>query len=449
MVNSLVAQDVTGSWSGTLDVKGTRLRVVFNVTETEKGYASTMDSPDQGVKGIPVKSTQLKGSVITFEVPMAGISYEGFHKDSVIVGTFTQHNQDFPLTLTKKLTKEHVVSRPQEPKEPYPYTSEEITFKNEKAGITLAGTLTIPKVKGTFPVVILISGSGPQNRDEELMGHKPFLVLSDYLTRNGIAVLRYDDRGVGGSTGDFGSATSADFATDVESGITYLKSRHELPIDAIGLVGHSEGGLIAPMVATGSKKVDFMVLMAGSGIRGDKLLLLQEELIERVLGTPEPEIKRMLETNRKLFDAIVKSNDDTALKAELRGVLEGESEIKVPDGMTKEAYVDAQINQFTSPWVTYFLRYDPTRTLGKVKCPVLAINGSKDLQVPPKENLSAIQSAVQKGGNTNVTIKEFKDLNHLFQEAQTGSPLEYSVIEQTMAPIVLKEVAAWIKEWNK
>lgn len=445
----LVAQDFTGAWGGTLDIQGTRLRVVFNVTQVPHGYSATMDSPDQGVRAMPVASTEVNGSSITFGLPAARITYEGVFKDSLIVGTFTQNNRDFPLHLKRQPKEAKGSTRPQDPIKPFRYISEDITFDNPKANITLAGTLTIPKGKGRFPAIVLISGSGPQNRNEELMGHRPFLVLSDHLTRNGIAVLRYDDRGFGASTGDFGSATSADFATDVESAIAYLKSRSEIDKKAIGLIGHSEGGLIAPMVAADSKDVDFMVLMAGSGIRGDKLLLLQEELIENVLGTPEPEIKQMLETNGKLFDAIVNSKDDTRLKSELRGILEEDGAVTVPEGMTKEELITAMIDQFTSPWVTYFLRYDPMKNLGKVTCPVLAINGEKDLQVPPQENLSAIQSAILKGGNTNVTIKEYKTLNHLFQEAETGSPMAYSTIEQTIAPMVLEDIAAWIKTQTK
>jgi len=448
-ISSLVAQDVTGAWGGTLDIQGTRLRVVFNVTQDPQGYSATMDSPDQGVKDIPVAKTTVDDSTIALEVPVANISYKGIYKDSLIVGTFTQNNQDFPLDLSRQTGEAKTVSRPQDPIKPFPYVSEDITFENPKANITLAGTLTMPKGKGRFPAVVLISGSGPQNRDEELMGHRPFLVLSDHLTRNGIAVLRYDDRGFGASTGDFRSATSADFATDVESAIAYLKSRSEIDGKAIGLVGHSEGGLIAPMVAAGSRDVAFMVLMAGSGIRGDKLLLLQEELIERVLGTPEPEIKQMLETNGKQFDAIVNTKDNTQLKSELRDILEEDGAVTVPEGMTKAEFITAQIDQFTSPWVTYFLRYDPSENLGKVTCPVLAINGEKDLQVPPQENLSAIKSAIVKGGNTNVTTREYKTLNHLFQEAETGSPMEYSTIEQTIAPIVLEDITAWIKSQTK
>src|SRR5690606_23287968 len=270
--SSLVAQDVTGAWGGVLDIQGTHLRVVFNVSQGPQGYTATMDSPDQGVKDLPVASTEINGSTITFGLPAARITYRGVFKDSLIIGTFTQNNRDFPLDLTRQTSEAKTVSRPQDPIKPFPYISQDITFDNLKAKITLAGTLTMPKGKGRFPAVVLISGSGPQNRNEELMGHRPFLVLSDHLTRNGIAVLRYDDRGFGASTGDFGSATSADFATDAESAMAYLKSRSEINGNAIGLIGHSEGGLIAPMVAADSKDVAFVVLMAGSGIRGDKLL---------------------------------------------------------------------------------------------------------------------------------------------------------------------------------
>ncbi|WP_192348596.1 S9 family peptidase [Algoriphagus sp. Y33] len=445
---SLKAQEITGKWSGKLTIQGTRLTVGFNVSEGKNGYRTTMDSPDQGVKDIPATTT-FKESLIVFEVPMAGILYEGVYKgDSLIVGTFTQNNQDFPLNLTKQLTEEKVAPRPQEPKKPYPYISENVTFENRQAKITLAGTLTLPHDKGNFPAVVLISGSGPQNRDEELMGHKPFLVLSDYLTRNGIAVLRFDDRGFGESTGDFSSATTADFSTDVASAIAYLKSRKEIDTTNIGLIGHSEGGLIAPMVAAETADVGFVVLMAGSGIRGDKLLLLQEELIEKALGTSEKEIRNILRTNSSIFDIIVNSDNDVTVKSQLNDMLDEslkeDSAVKIPDGMTKEEFISAQINLFTSPWVAYFLRYDPSKTLENVKCPVLAINGEKDLQVPPKENLSAIKDALKKGGNDRVTIKEYENLNHLFQESDTGSPLEYSVIEQTIAPIVLQDVTDWI-----
>jgi len=446
-------QDITGQWNGVLKVQGTQLRLVFNVTKTDKDFSSTMDSPDQGAKGIPVTNTTFDNSKIKFEVANARIEYNGELKENEIVGTFKQGGQEFPMNLSRKAIEKEVVKRPQEPTKPYSYYSEDVTFENTKANISLSGTLTLPKKDGNFPVVILITGSGPQNRDEELLGHKPFLVISDYLTKNGIAVLRYDDRGVGQSKGDFKTATSADFATDVESAITFLKTRKEINKKKIGLVGHSEGGLIAPMVASKSKDVSFIVLLAGTGIQGDKLLLLQQELIAKANGVSETDIKKSIETNSKLFEMVVKSNDNMKLKTYLTNsineTLKNDTSAEIPNGMTKDEFVSMQVNQISSPWMQYFMKFNPATTLEKVKCPVLAVNGEKDLQVPPKENLTAIKNALTKGGNKNVTTKEFLNLNHLFQECKTGAPGEYSTIEQTFSPTALEEIANWIKQQTK
>lgn len=443
------AQDITGQWNGVLKVQEAQLRVVFNVTQTESGYSSTMDSPDQGAKGIPVTNTTFENPKIKFEVANAGIKYDGELSGDKIIGTFKQGGQEFPMNLSREPIEKEILKRPQEPIKPYLYYSEDVVFHNTKANISLSGTLTLPKKNGIFPVVILITGSGPQNRDEEILGHKPFLIISDYLTRNEIAVLRYDDRGVGQSTGDFKIATSADFATDVESAIAYLKTRQEINKNKIGLIGHSEGGLIAPIVASKSKEINFIVLLAGTGIQGDKLLLLQQELIAKANGVSESEIEKTMQNSAKIFDMVVKSNDSQKLKTDLKKLinelLENESSDEIPNGMAKEDFVSMQVNQISSPWMEYFLKFDPATTLEKVKCPVLAVNGEKDLQVPPKENLIAIKNALQKGGNKKVTTKEFPNLNHLFQECETGSPNEYATIEQTFSPIVLEEITKWIK----
>lgn len=447
------AQDITGKWNGVLKVQETQLRLVFNVTKSGETFNATMDSPDQGANGIPVTKTTFENSKIKFEVANVRIEYNGELKDNEIIGTFKQGSQEFPMNLSRKAIEKEIVKRPQEPSKPYSYYSEDVTFQNLNAKVSLAGTLTLPKKEGVFPVVILISGSGPQNRDEELLGHKPFLVLSDYFTKNGIAVLRYDDRGVGLSKGDFKTATSADFATDVESAITYLKTRKEINKKQIGLVGHSEGGLIAPMVASKSKDVNFIVLLAGTGIQGDKLLLLQQELIAKANGASETDIKKSIQANAKLFEMVVQSNDNQKLKADLtyqiNEIIKNDNSAEIPNGMTKEQYITLQVNQITSPWMEYFIKYNPTPTLEKVKCPVLAVNGEKDLQVPPKENLTAIKNALIKGGNKNVTTIEFPNLNHLFQECKTGSPSEYATIEQTFSPIALAEITEWIKTQTK
>jgi hypothetical protein len=450
---SATAQDITGQWNAVLNVQGTKLRLVFNIAKTDTGFSATMDSPDQGAKGIPVTKTTFVNPILNLELSSARIEYSGELKGLEIVGTFKQAGQEFPLNLSRKAAEKEVAKRPQEPKAPFGYYAEEVSFENTKDKNILAGTLTLPTKEGKFPVVILITGSGPQNRDEELLGHKPFLVIADYLTKNGIAVLRYDDRGIAKSTGDFKSATSADFATDVEAAIAFLKTRKEIDKKKIGLIGHSEGGVIAPMVAARSKDVAFIVMLAGTGIKGDKLLLLQSKLIAEANGVPKEEIEKMLAVNSSLFDLVVKSDDDKKLKEDLTNIinqtLEKDTTAELPPGVTKEKFVEMQVKQVSSPWMQYFIKFDPATTLEKVKCPVLAINGEKDLQVPPKENLTAIAAALKKAGNKNVTTKEFPNLNHLFQEATTGSPTEYSTIEQTFSPLALEVVANWIKSQTK
>ncbi len=451
---SLSAQDITGQWNGALKVQGTQLRLVFNITKTDNGVSSTMDSPDQGAKGIPTTTTSFENSILKITIANAKIEYEGtLGQDNIIVGTFKQGGQSFPMNLSKEKIEKEKLVRPQEPIKPFPYYSEDITFENKKAGINLAGTLTLPNREGVFPVVILISGSGPQNRDEELLGHKPFLVLSDFLTKNGIAVLRYDDRGIAMSKGDFKTATSADFATDVESAIAYLKTRKEINKNKIGLIGHSEGGLIAPMVASESKDVAFIVLLAGTGIQGDSLLLLQKKLIEEASGVSKEDIQKGLSSNRKVFDIVNKSTSLEQLNSDLtiyfKQILKDNPNTQKPAEMADDDFVKLQVKQIASSWMQYFIKYNPAPALEKVKCPVLAINGEKDLQVPPKENLEAIKKALTKGGNKGVTTKELPNLNHLFQECKTGSPDEYATIEQTFSPIALTEIFKWLQTQTK
>ena len=446
---SAYAQDISGPWNGVLKVSSTQLRLVFNITNTAEGFNATLDSPDQGAKGIPVTSTIFKNEELTFTIPAAGIEYVGVLKEGKFVGVFKQGGQSFPLDLSKGAVLTQSLKRPQEPQKPYPYYSEEIVFENQQANISLAGTLTLPKSEGTFPAVILISGSGPQNRDEELLGHKPFLVISDYLTRNGIAVMRFDDRGVGQSKGVFSTATSADHATDVEAALAYLKTRKE--IKQIGLVGHSEGGLIAPMVAATNKDIAFVVMLAGTGIRGDKLLLKQTELIARAGGATEKELEKTAQINAKVFEMIVKSEDDAQLKKDLTAhftqLLKENADIEKPKEMTNEDYVAAQVKETMKPfpWMKFFLKYDPTSNLVLVKCPVLALNGEKDLQVPAQDNLVAIENTLKKSGNKDVTTKMYPGLNHLFQETTTGNPAEYQTIEQTFSPLVMEDFTKWIR----
>lgn len=442
---TIFGQDITGEWSGTLKAKGTQLRLVFHVAKTENGVTSTMDSPDHGAKGIPTTTTSFENSILKITIANLAIEYEGtLGQDNIIVGAFKQGGDTFPVNLSKEKR-----IRPQEPTKPYSYISEDITFENKRAGISLAGTLTLPPKDGVYPVVILISGSGPQNRDEALFDHKPFLVLSDYLTRNGIAVLRYDDRGTALSTGDFKAATTVEFATDVEAGIEYLKTRKEIDKKKIGLIGHSEGGLIAPIVAGKSKDVAFIVLLASPGIQGDEILLLQQQLILKASGVNDEDLHEIHQTNKAVFDIVKKSDSPEQLNAELTNYLKqslkDRSNVEKPAKMSDDDFVTLQIKQIVTPWMQYFIKYDPAPTLEKVKCPVLAINGAKDLQVPSKENLDAVKKALEKGGNKNVKTIEISGLNHLFQECKSGLPNEYGSIEQTISPVALEEILKWIQ----
>lgn len=446
---SAQSQEIIGQWYGKLTIQGTELRLVFTITKTENGYSSTMDSPDQGAKGIPVESTNFENGILKIEMPNIKLVYSGELKSNTILGNLKQNGMTFPMNLSKEVIQKKVLLRPQEPIKPYPYYSEDITFENKKANVILAGTLTLPQKEGNFPAVVLISGSGPQNRDEELLGHKPFLVLSDYLTRNGIAVLRFDDRGTALSEGDFKAATSLDFASDVEAGIQYLKTRKEIKKNKIGLIGHSEGGLIAPMIAAKSREVDFIVLLAGTGITGAEILLLQQELIGRASGSSEKDLLQIRNNNQGAFEILKNSNSQEELTKDLtiyfEKILKETPQSEKPKNVKEEEYVKMMVDELTNPWMQFFIKYNPAVSLEKVKCPVLAINGEKDLQVPAKINLEAIKKALDKGKNKNITVKELPNLNHLFQECKTGLPEEYATIEETFSPKALEEIKNWIQ----
>ncbi|MCE7065137.1 S9 family peptidase [Dyadobacter sp. CY326] len=335
----------------------------------------------------------------------------------------------------------------QEPKPPYPYNSEDIEFTNSSAGVRLAGTLTRPSQKGIYPAVILITGSGPQDRNEEVnQGHKPFLVIADYLTKKGIAVLRYDDRGTYRSSGNFQQATSLDFCDDVESAVSYLKTRTDIDANKIGLIGHSEGATIASIVASRASNTAFIVLLAGPGLRGDTLLLIQGAAIRKSAGMSQEDIQKTIKQGSGLYNIVLKSQNPNTLKAELTHYANGLDIAKneIPPNVTREQFIAQQVDIIASPWWQFFLKHDPSATHQKVTCPVLALNGSKDMQVTSKENLTAIASSLKKAGNKNLTIKELPDLNHFFQECETGSPVEYTTIDQTFSPTALKEMSDWI-----
>ncbi len=346
------------------------------------------------------------------------------------------------------LSQKAVAKKSQEPIPPFPYHSENVTFQNTEAGISLSGTLTLPDKKGNFPAVVLITGSGAQDRDETVFGHKPFLIIADYLTCQGFAVLRYDDRGTGKSTGHFQIATSEDFTTDAESAIAYLKSRKEINPHQIGLAGHSEGGLVAAIAAAQSRDVNFVISLAGPGAIGHEILALQMELIARAGGVDQEGIAFIRKINSEALEILKNSPDTAVLRANLNAYILPKAKNypsqMLPPGLTGEQFFKNQINSMCGPWYQFLYDVNPAQFFQKVTCPVLALNGSKDLQVDAQQNLPAILKALKEGGNLNVTIKELPNLNHLFQESKTGHPSEYAGIEETFSPKALAIMSDWL-----
>jgi len=445
---SLFSQEITGDWYGKLDIQGTALRINFHVNEKEGVYTTTMDSPDQGAMGIPTDKTTFLNNTITISLKKLGVTFNGALNMDEIKGIFSQSGMKLPLNLSrKKIEAIKPKARPQDPKEPFNYIAEEITFVNKSANnIKLSGTLTIPNGIKNPPVAVLISGSGPQNRNEELLNHRPFLVLADYLSSNGIAVLRFDDRGVAKSEGVFKDATSADFATDVEAAVAYLQTRTDINTKKIGLIGHSEGGFIAPMVAAKNKKIAFIVSLAGTGVDGAEVLRTQANKAMELEGTAQDHINFNDKMTKYIYGLLKKEKNNAVLKQKMTAYLKNArneapksiAAVLTDDGITK------QIKTITSPWMSYFIKTDPKQFLCKVKCPVLAINGEKDFQVLPELNLNGFKNSLKK--SKDVTTLELKGLNHLFQTCKTGTFNEYAQIEETFSPKALKIIGDWINE---
>jgi pimeloyl-ACP methyl ester carboxylesterase len=437
-------------YEGTLEGGARKLRLAFHLFQQPDGsYEGTMDSPDQGAKGLALDEVSVQGDAVRLAFSPTQIVYEGQRSkdDQEIAGTLTQGGRSSPMTL-QRVAKASEANRPQHPTKPYPYDEIEVAYENKPQGIKLAGTLTLPRSNGPFPAVLLITGSGAQDRDETLFGHKPFLVLADYLTRRGIAVLRVDDRGVGGSTGSVANSTTADFAEDVLAGVAFLKGRKEINARQIGLIGHSEGGIIAPLVASRSKDIAFIVLLAGTGVPGHEIFYTQSAAGLKLAGTP-PETLALLRTLQDRLLAAVRAEKDSALaekrfRTALEEVTSKVSEEEKQQAAGALAVLEVQAGMVLSPWGRFFLDYDPRPALRKVSCPVLALNGAKDVQVDAKLNLPVIEAALKEAGNKDVTIREFPNQNHLFQTCQTGAGSEYGAIEETLAPAVLEAVADWI-----
>jgi alpha/beta superfamily hydrolase len=434
------AQDIRGAWQGQLNVPGAKLTVVFHITQQAGTYTATMDSPDQNVYGLPTDNITFISNKVTINMVKQGITYTGTYQadSSKITGTFKQGTGSFPLVLNSVTTK----TRPQDPVD-FPYLVEDVSFEDKKAGCTLAGTLTLPKNKKASKIVILITGSGPQNRNEELMNHRPFLVWSDWLTRQGIGVLRYDDRGIAKSTGNFNTATTADFADDAEAAVTYLLSRTDTKGMEIGLMGHSEGGMIAPIVAARNKTIGFIVLLAGPAVPITQLMLKQRYELEKLNNSPPEALASSQKINKGIFDYINANSklSTDELKTGITNIIITQGAIK-DDKLVK--VIQEQSAAISTPWFRYFIKFDPTDYLTKVTCPVLAVNGTLDVQVDAATNLTAIKADLTKAGNKNFSTIPLDGLNHLLQKATTGSLAEYSTIEETVDPLALTTVSQWV-----
>lgn len=436
---------IEGFWQGALDAGVVKLRLLMKFSRTPDGkLKGLLDSLDQGVNEIPMNVVDFQNDSLHVEMKSIGASYDGkLSADGTqIVGEFSQGSK-LPLTLNRiEKASDAALVRPQTPKRPYPYNEVQVTYENKQDKVTLAGTLTVPQGNGPFPAVVLITGSGSQDRDETILGHRPFLVLADYLTRRGIAVLRADDRGVGGTSKGAENDTSENYAGDALAGVEFLKTRKEINPKLIGLIGHSEGGMIAPMAAARSNDVAFIVLMAGPGIVGDKLLVMQNRLI--TAAECQNQVNSSMAQAERLF-AIAKEEKDPAvarqkIEAE-RASLDNAARKKLEAQLSAAA---AQLNGLVTPWFRFFLNYDPRPTLMKVRVPVLAINGETDTQVPAKEDLAAIELALKDGSNSDYKVVLLPKLNHLFQTSSTGAPSEYGQIEETIAPIALEAMGDWI-----
>jgi len=440
--SSSAISKMEGTWQGAIETGNMRMRLQLHISHDQAGgLIASVDSLDQSIQGIPASRVSENGSDIKLELPAFDAEYTGTvntAKNS-IAGTWSQSGNTEKLDFRRS---ERILElrRPQNPEKPYPYKVEEVSFAAADGKANLAATLTLPQSNASFPAVLLLGGSGPNDRDETTAGHKTFLVLSDFLTRRGIAVLRYDKRGIAQSTGNYAAATLEDFAQDAESALAYLKSRKEVDAKRLGIIGHSEGGILGSLVATRSTDVSWLVLMGTPVTTGERTLLRQSELIARTGGLPEEQITRSLEFDRNAYAVVRGEKNPEAMEKRLNVLVEqsGLSQAMPP------AALQAQIRVMSSPWFRDFLIYDPEPVLEKLQCPVLALSGDRDLQVDSTENVPLLRRVYEMSGNKDFTVVEIEGVNHLFQTAQSGSPALYGAIEETMAPSVLTAVGTWI-----
>lgn len=431
-----------GTWQGAIEVSNMRMRLQMHVSRDEKGQLiASIDSLDQGVSGIPASQVSEKDNEFHFEMPAFQAQYHGTLNaaKNEIAGEWLQNDNAEKLSF-RRSDKPLELRRPQNPLKPYPYAEEDVSFNSTTADVSLRGTLTMPRGSGPFPAIVLVGGSGPTDRDETTAGHKPFLVLADYLTRKGFAVLRYDKRGIAQSTGSYEAATLQQLAGDAQSAVAYLKSRKEVDPKRLGILGHSEGGILAAIVAKNSPDVNWLVLLATPASNGERTLLRQSELIARTGGLPEDQITRSQQFDRLAYAIVRQEKSRAAVETKLNDLVEksGLSASMPP------AALQAQFRLMTTPWFRDFLDFEPQPLLEQLQCPVLAVNGDRDLQVDADNSVPLLRKAYEKSGNKDFTVLEIEGVNHLFQKAQSGSPALYGAIQETMAPEVLNAIGDWL-----
>lgn len=429
---------IEGTWNGNIEIPNQKLPFVIHIDKVNNEWQVMGESPSETNKKFPLEKISFQNDTLKISDAKLGMNYIGILTNpKQIEGNFSQRGMSFILNLEKGSFK---LNRPQEPQPPFNYKTEDVIFENKEAKIKLAGTLTMPSGRGKFPAIVLVAGSGPNDRNEEILGHKPFLVLADYLTKNGYAVLRYDKRGVAESTGDFKNATIFDFAKDAKAALAFLRTKKEIDSKKMGIIGHSEGGDIAQIVASKDATLDFIVLMAGPGIKGSEMLVLQNDALSKAMNIPE--LTRLLnkKLNEKTYEIIMSNDSKEKADKELKEYFKTTVHYK----NLSEEQLDKKVSNLYSEYLRQLLLFDPQNYLPKVNCKVLALNGAKDVQVTSKENLEGIAKGLSH--NQKATIKEYPNLNHLFQPATTGLHTEYGEIETTIEPVVLEDMVTWLNE---
>lgn len=436
---AIAPHEAAGTWDGEVAIPGQALHVVVHL-EGDGTLRGRIDIPQQGAKGLALDNVIAEGERIGFRI--AGVpgepTFDGRIDGDVIAGGFVQSGQRFPFELRRRTGAHAAGRRPQDPVPPFPYTIEDVTIRS--GAITLAGTLTRPSGGGAHPALVLLTGSGPQNRDSEVFDHRPFHVLADHLTRAGVAVLRFDDRGVGQSGGRYDTALKGDFVADARACAAFLRERDD--VSAVGLLGHSEGGDVAAAAAAQDDDIAFLILLASPGVAGHELMVEQNRLIALSMGATAEQSQAIADRARELFDAALDDARASEVTARTKALMEAQTGAPLPPEAQGE--LEQQAAMLMSPKFLELLRHDPRRDLARVGVPVLAVTGEKDVQVSPSQNLPAIEAALKDAGNGDVTIREIPDANHLLQPAENGGFHEYAAIEQTFDGAVLDLLRDWI-----